>query len=36
MNDDRKNIVLIMSAGVGSRFGADKPKQYCVLGGGGG
>lgn len=25
------NIVLIMSAGVGSRFGADKPKQYCLL-----
>lgn len=26
-----KNIVLIMSGGVGSRFGADKPKQYCLL-----
>lgn len=28
---DAKNVVLIMSGGVGSRFGADKPKQYCLL-----
>ncbi len=26
-----KNIVLIMSGGIGSRFGADKPKQYCLM-----
>lgn len=25
------NVVLIMSGGVGSRFGADKPKQYCAM-----
>lgn len=32
--DKRKyinNVVLIMSAGSGTRFGADKPKQYCNL-----
>ena len=28
-----KNIVLIMSGGSGQRFGADKPKQYCLMGG---
>lgn len=26
-----RNIVLIMSAGSGTRFGADKPKQYCSM-----
>lgn len=26
-----KNIILIMSGGVGSRFGADCPKQYCMM-----
>ncbi len=25
------NVVLIMSGGSGSRFGADKPKQYCDM-----
>lgn len=28
-----KNIILIMSGGVGSRFGADCSKQYCMMGG---
>jgi len=28
-----KNVVLIMSGGSGQRFGADKPKQYCLMGG---
>lgn len=28
-----KNVILIMSGGVGSRFGADCPKQYCMIGG---
>ena len=27
------NVILIMSGGVGSRFGADCPKQYCIMGG---
>ena len=27
------NVILIMSGGVGSRFGADCPKQYCMMGG---
>lgn len=26
-----RNVVLIMSAGRGTRFGADKPKQYCNM-----
>lgn len=26
-----KNVVLIMSGGSGTRFGADKPKQYCDM-----
>lgn len=26
-----KNVVLVMSGGVGERFGADKPKQYCDM-----
>lgn len=25
------NVILVMSGGVGSRFGADCPKQYCVM-----
>ena len=25
-----KNVVLVMSGGSGTRFGADKPKQYCI------
>lgn len=35
MRENKKNIVLIMSAGSGKRFGSDKPKQYCLMGGGG-
>lgn len=27
-----KNVILVMSGGVGSRFGADCPKQYCMMG----
>ena len=27
------NVILIMSGGVGSRFGADCSKQYCMMGG---
>lgn len=27
------NIIIIMSGGVGNRFGADIPKQYCILNG---
>ncbi|MBQ8209829.1 MAG: 2-C-methyl-D-erythritol 4-phosphate cytidylyltransferase [Clostridia bacterium] len=27
------NIIIIMSGGVGNRFGADRPKQYCHLNG---
>ncbi|MBQ7177039.1 MAG: hypothetical protein IJS08_06460 [Victivallales bacterium] len=27
------NVILIMSGGVGSRFGADCPKQYCMMSG---
>lgn len=26
------NVILVMSGGVGSRFGADCPKQYCMMG----
>lgn len=26
-----KNVVLVMSGGSGTRFGADKPKQYCDM-----
>lgn len=29
----RKNIALIPAAGIGARFGADKPKQYVEIGG---
>lgn len=25
------NVILVMSGGVGSRFGADCPKQYCIM-----
>lgn len=28
-----KNIIIIMAGGVGSRFGANIPKQYCLLNG---
>lgn len=28
-----KNVILVMSGGVGSRFGADCPKQYCLMDG---
>lgn len=28
----RKNIALIPAAGIGARFGADKPKQYVEIG----
>ena len=28
-----KNITIIMSGGVGNRFGADRPKQYTMLNG---
>ena len=34
MKENKKNIVLVMAAGKGTRFGADKPKQYYVTGGG--
>ncbi len=27
-----KNVIMVMSGGVGSRFGADCPKQYCMMG----
>lgn len=30
---DAKNIIIIMSGGVGNRFGANIPKQYCILNG---
>ena len=33
MKKNAKCVVLIMSAGSGTRFGADKPKQYCLLAG---
>lgn len=26
-----KNIGIILAGGIGSRFGADKPKQYCLI-----
>lgn len=26
-----KNVILVMSGGTGSRFGADCPKQYCTI-----
>lgn len=26
------NVILVMSGGVGARFGADCPKQYCMMG----
>ena len=26
-----KNVILVMSGGSGTRFGADKPKQYCDM-----
>ena len=26
-----KNVVLVMSGGSGTRFGADRPKQYCDM-----
>lgn len=28
-----KNVILVMSGGTGSRFGADCPKQYCTMNG---
>lgn len=28
-----KNVILVMSGGIGSRFGADCPKQYCHMNG---
>lgn len=31
MNSYVKNVVLVMSGGSGTRFGADKPKQYCDM-----
>ena len=33
INKKAHNIILIMSAGSGQRFGADIPKQYCMMGG---
>ena len=30
--DKVKNVVLIMSGGVGQRFGSGVPKQYCMMG----
>lgn len=32
MKNHVKNVILVMSGGVGSRFGADCPKQYCMMG----
>lgn len=32
MKSHIKNVILVMSGGVGSRFGADCPKQYCMMG----
>lgn len=26
------NVILVMSGGIGARFGADCPKQYCMMG----
>lgn len=31
MKSYAKNVILVMSGGVGSRFGADCPKQYCIM-----
>lgn len=33
MKRQARNVVLIMSGGVGSRFGANAPKQYCLMNG---
>lgn len=33
MKKNVHNVILIMSGGVGSRFGADCPKQYCLMDG---
>ena len=32
-NKNVHNVILIMSAGSGQRFGAEIPKQYCMMGG---
>lgn len=31
MREYIKNVILVMSGGSGSRFGADCPKQYCIM-----
>ena len=33
MKKTDKNILMITAGGVGQRFGADTPKQYCLLNG---
>ena len=33
MKKNAHNVILIMSGGVGTRFGADCPKQYCLMDG---
>ncbi|MCM1310725.1 MAG: 2-C-methyl-D-erythritol 4-phosphate cytidylyltransferase [Bacteroides sp.] len=30
---DKRAIVIVAAGGIGSRFGADRPKQFCGLGG---
>lgn len=32
MREKVKNVILIMSGGVGQRFGSGVPKQYCMMG----
>ena len=32
MKNHVHNVILVMSGGVGARFGADCPKQYCMMG----
>ena len=32
MREKAKNVILIMSGGVGQRFGSGVPKQYCMMG----
>ena len=33
INKNVHNVILVMSAGSGQRFGAEIPKQYCMMGG---
>ena len=34
MREKVKNVILVMSGGVGQRFGSGVPKQYCMMDGG--